>query len=339
MNMIKGMHVKDFSIWCDAPPKTETPTKVDDNPVTPVSDAETPVADESMTDSATATIAAATDAGSSVTKAAGSPELESSTHSYILPPTTTEFHFACNSSIDAQLDLMLKSIYPTTLLRLRPAHLHAILALVASLLKHATAAQARLEEVAVRHFRTASIDERTTYMRLYRRILSHRDLSSADQSELDRIQREVTFADLLVMRATAFAQVRAEEKRRQYEQEEREMTGDVAIELGQDESDAMREGAGALQSPPAEKKPGFFNVLWKYAGLVDDEEDRDSEREVGPGEEETDRESTTHSLMQRFGGATDAHTEIEHGRESMEKPAAATTAAPISHARGEMQPT
>ena len=75
-------------------------------------------------------------------------------------PVGSELRLATNSRVDLGVDLLVRLLNPKILIGLRPAQVQCIVAIAMSAQQHLILAQARLEEVAARHFRQARTDER-----------------------------------------------------------------------------------------------------------------------------------------------------------------------------------
>jgi hypothetical protein len=122
-----------------------------------------------------------------------------------------------------------------------------------SIQQHTTLAQARLEAVAARHFRAATPEEREQYIRIYQRVLGQHSLSRSDQTLMDQVEKECTFADLVGMRAAAFSTVHQ-----------------ATIEQPTPETEKV----------PVEEKPkGFWETLYtSFAGLINPTEDETQEQ-------------------------------------------------------------
>lgn len=238
---VRGIEVKKLlklqglGIWCDIPPKGAASTAA------AAAAATEPVAGKQAASMPTATEHAA-------------PK-----HEYILAPIDTSVDLALSDDFDLSTELLVKTLWPLLLLHVRPEQLQSMLAILASLLRHTAATQRALEAVAARHFRPATKEERDRYISLYKHQSVGHKLGRGSQDFMSQVEREVSFADLMVMRGVAAMEFQVSTARKRHEQL-------IAATHGE-ELEPLEEEAEPTPTPTEKKEPGFFDWLSQSMGI------------------------------------------------------------------------
>ena len=233
MTAIKDCHLENLSIWCDSEKVEPKDAKVE----------------------------------SDWKKETGSIVETSVHHTYILPPISHKIHLATNCSLDHDFEVILKIISPSVLTHIRPSQLQALVRVFKSLQQNVVRLQSLLEAVANRHFRSADQTECDEYIQYYQAKYTNpkRKFSTAQLNRIAQIERDVSFADLIAMRAMGFTR---KQDLIQHKAHVAEMKA-----AGVDTS-SVEEFEGPEESPtPPDDSASYWTSLKDFIGIHANKED------------------------------------------------------------------
>ena len=286
LGVLKQLYLQGFAVWCDSPDTARAVAQ----PL--ASTAGTSAGVGGKTEEAG--IAKEGEAGGEAAKRAGVEVTKTAeptpapAHDYVLPVMSVELQVATSGTLDAHLELFLRSQLPPLLLHVTPEQLQLLFAVFASVQSHLAATQSQLESIAIRHFRMAASDERDRYISLYRSQLQHRKISRAQSAFIEQMEREISFTDLLSMRSQTFTRMHEEaihRRQEEFQQEQRQAAEAAAATEGVQEGEPVK-------VVTEEEPKGFVATLLEYIGFLSDSVESGKQSPASAGAQSTPTETS-----------------------------------------------